>query len=302
MAINRISTFAVFQNTLSDVNQTQSRLFRTQDQISSGVKARDFEGISSKTEQFVDLEARVGKAKLYQEQNTQVKARLETTNVALDQIIQLTDEIEDLMVLRRNGALADNINFEQQLSDKRDSLIGELNSTFEGRFIFGGTRTNVQPVSEQIPANVQLGVPDNGYYQGTDENVTVRAQDNVEIEYNVRADAQGFQKLFASINTALHAHREGEENFMADAVDMVQDASRDIISVQATVNSTIVNLDQINERHQSLELYWRGVTETIAKTDVLAASTQVAVDQAVLQASFQVFSQVNQLRLSDFLN
>ena len=302
MAINRISTFAVFQNTLSDVNQTQSRLFRTQDQISSGVKARDFEGISSKTEQFVDLEARVGKAKLYQEQNSQVKARLETTNVALDQIIQLTDEIEDLMVLRRNGALADNINFEQQLSDKRDSLIGELNSTFEGRFIFGGTRTNVQPVSEQIPANVQLGVPDNGYYQGTDENVTVRAQDNVEIEYNVRADAQGFQKLFASINTALHAHREGEENFMADAVDMVQDASRDIISVQATVNSTIVNLDQINERHQSLELYWRGVTETIAKTDVLAASTQVAVDQAVLQASFQVFSQVNQLRLSDFLN
>ena len=302
MAINRISTFAVFQNTLSDVNQTQSRLFRTQDQISSGVKARDFEGISSKTEQFVDLEARVGKAKLYQEQNTQVKARLETTNVALDQIIQLTDEIEDLMVLRRNGALADNINFEQQLSDKRDSLIGELNSTFEGRFIFGGTRTNVQPVSEQIPANVQLGVPDNGYYQGTDENVTVRAQDNVEIEYNVRADAQGFQKLFASINTALHAHREGEENFMADAVDMVQEANRDIISVQATVNSTIVNLDQINERHQALELYWRGVTETIAKTDVLAASTQVAVDQAVLQASFQVFSQVNQLRLSDFLN
>ncbi|MBN67000.1 MAG: hypothetical protein CMM94_05480 [Rickettsiales bacterium] len=302
MAINRISTFAVFQNTLSDVNQTQSRLFRTQDQISSGVKARDFEGISSKTEQFVDLEARVGKAKLYQEQNSQVKARLETTNVALDQIIQLTDEIEDLMVLRRNGAMADNINFEQQLTDKRDSLIGELNSTFEGRFIFGGTRTNVAPVSQEIPANVELGVPDNGYYQGTDENVTVRAQDNVEIEYNVRADAQGFQKLFASINTALHAHREGEENFMADAVDMVQEANRDIISVQATVNSTIVNLDQINERHQALELYWRGVTETIAKTDVLAASTQVAVDQAVLQASFQVFSQVNQLRLSDYLN
>jgi flagellin-like hook-associated protein FlgL len=62
-----------------------------------------------------------------------------------------------------------------------------------------------------------------------------------------------------------------------------------------------VSLGEITDRHTSLSLYWKGVKENVIKTDLVAASTAVATDQAILQASFQTFAQVNRLRLLDFL-
>jgi len=68
------------------------------------------------------------------------------------------------------------------------------------------------------------------------------------------------------------------------------------------VDASIVDIQQINERHDASILYYKGVTEAIAKTDPVAASTDVAMDQTILTASFQTFSKISALNLSDYLN
>lgn len=303
MSLGRISTYAVFNNTLRNVNNTQSSLFGLQDQISSGLKTRNFEGLNGQVEQFVQLEGKIDKTKAYEQNNAVAISRLRTTDQALSQVVDVTDDIENLMVLRRNASFADKIAFEEQITAKMEAIASELNVKFDGRYLFGGTRTNTQPVitDPQIPMPLENGTLDTGYYQGSKEDIMLRADDQVLLNTSVRADNEAFQKIFGAVALALEGHTEEDDEILKQAIDMIQSAQADLTAVQATVNTNIITLTDINERHENLRLYWQGVTEEVSKTDILAASTQVAVDEAVLQASFQAFAGINQLRLVDFL-
>lgn len=302
MTIQRISTYAVHQGTLLDVNRVQTSLIDLQKQISSGFQTDTFEGLSGKVEHFTSLEAKIRKSTTYIEQNQVVLSRLNTMQTNIDRVIELADKMQDLIVLRRNPAAGNSLQFRQQMLSLRTAAVSELNSTFEGRYIFGGTRTNVPPVLDNpFQGPIAPGVPDDNYYQGSKENLIVRADDRYEIEYNIRADDLAFQQLFSAIEQALQGDLGDSDAVLADAQALITTGIESIISTQARVNSNIVALEEVNVRHQDLKLYWTGVKEELINTDLVSASTQVALDQAILQASFQAFARVNELRLADFL-
>lgn len=302
--ITRASTHAQLTRLIGDINTTQTRLFDAQNQLSSGLKTDSFSGFNGQVEQFVFLEAKIKTAVAYQENNAVNISRLETMKESLQQITNMADEMEDLLVLRRNPAIAQDISFGQQMRAKILAVAGELNTSFEGKYMFSGTRTNVPPVITEpsVPAPVENGVPDDGYYQGSKSDVTMRADDNVELDARVRADAEAFQKIFAAAHMSLEADAQDDDEMLQQSIDMLQEGLDGVIALESSINADILTITNITERQNSLELYWKGVTEELSKTDILSVSTQLSVDQTVLQASFQAFASINSLRLVDFLN
>ena len=301
MPIERISTRSVHQRTLVDFNRVQSHLLELQKQISSGIKTDDFKGLAGQVEQFTNLDGKIRKAVTYQESNEIVITRIQTANVAFDGMVETVNDIKNLLVQWRDPGLRPTLPFTQQMEAFKKTLTGQLNQTADGRFLFGGSRTDIPPVIDPLPAPVSVGTPDDSYYQGSKEDIIVRAQDNQEIRYNIRADNEAFQNVFAGMAMAAEAHALDDDERMITAFNMVNDGLQGIIALQAENNQNSVTIRQINDRHKSLQLYWQGVTEEVSKTDIVAASTEVAVDQAVLTATFQAFSSINRLRLSDFL-
>lgn len=302
MALERVSTYGTQQAVVRDFTSGQLRLANLQNQISSGYKASTYDELDGQVEQLSSLNDRIQSAKNYQESNTLILSRLKTTSKALDQTISIADNIKNLIVLRRspNG---DSLAFSQQMESLKKQLAATLNTNTEGRFIFGGTRTDTPPVTDPIPPTRETGTPDAGYYQGSAADVTARIDDGNEVTYNVRADDEGFQKLFAGIFEGLSGDSgsSGSDATLAHAYDLVQSGISRLTQVQATVNANVINVQQVNQKHAALETYYKGVAEEISKTDVLAASTQVSIEQGVLQATFQIFSRISNLRLSDFL-
>jgi flagellar hook-associated protein 3 FlgL len=216
-------------------------------------------------------------------------------------MINAVDNIEDLITTRRGPAAADSLNFEEQIRNLRELVSENLNTSVEGRYLFSGTRTDSPPMPDAHAITLQKGVLDTNYYAGSAENVTYRIDESTVNEFPVRGDDEAFQQIFAGINLAIEGHRAGSDTDLAAALDMVQDGLAGLVTAQTKVNSAIVNIDAINTRHNQSKLYFQGVSEQIIKTDVVAASTQLANDQAILQASYQAFSRLAQLRLSDFL-
>jgi len=99
--------------------------------------------------------------------------------------------------------------------------------------------------------------------------------------------------------------RKGDQTNSQDdlikAFNFAEQGLNEIISARAKVNANKVTLDQIVDRQTSLNLYWTGVKEEIVNADLVSVSTQVALNQGILQASFQSFARINSLRLVDFL-
>lgn len=301
MTLTRVSTYAIHQTTLTDVMRLQSRLANLQNQVSSGFKADNFQGLDGQVEAFIQFEAKMKKTQTLVNNNALIIARMQTTDVALEQIISIADDFQDLMVQRQNPVSGGSLQFEMTARSMLETIANQLNTAQEGRYLFGGSRTDVPPVKSGIPAPLAPGRPDDGYYQGSDTDLYARVQENFEIQYNVRANEEGFQKLLAAIHLGLQADASNDANLLQQATQLVTEALEDIIAIRARVQQNIVNVEEINSRHEQLNLYWKGMSERIIKTDILSASTEIALSEAILTASFQSFTSLNRLRLTDFL-
>ena len=301
--VERISTYALHQATLRDASRVQAELAKLQTQLSSGYKSQTFTGIASQTEQLLSLEAKISRSSVYSNNNKLIQTRLDSTNAALDQVISIGSDLKSLLAKQQNPATGlPSATFQLQLNNYWDSLAQSLNVSLEGRYLFSGDRTNIAAVdAEAFPTLVDGETPDDSYYTGSDQDVTANVDDNITLTYNIRANDPAFQKIMAGLALAKKSDIEGNATQLQSAYDLIQEGLSGVITLQSSVNSNKVSLDQINLRHQGLQLYWKGLKEDIVNTDLVSASTQVAVDQGILTAAFQSFARINSLSLSSFL-
>lgn len=302
MSVGRISTLALHQSTLRDASKVQVTLADLQQQLSSGSKAQDFAGLGgSASEQFLLLENKIAKTDTYVNDNNIVTTRLNTTDNVLSQVIDIASNLKSLISQRRNAA-SNSAAFPETLKGAWQSLASQLNTSLEGRYLFSGTSTDTPPVdTDNFPTIGKDGVPNDNYYQGSKNDVTLRADDNTEITYNVRADDPGIQKIFAGIAMAQKGHDDNSDEELSKAYDLIDQGLNGVIAAQSIVNQNKVAIDNINTRHDSFKLYFQGVKEEIGNADLVSVSTQVAINQGILQASFQAFAKINSLKLVDFL-
>ena len=300
MTINRVTNFAMTNRTLSDVGDVQKQLANLQQQISSGLKSQDFKGLNGQVEQYTQLQARISNATAFQNSNQNGIARLQTADHAAQQMVAIADDMEDLIVLARSPS-GNQSNLAQQMEGYLQSLASQLNMNFQGKFLFGGTNTGEPPIADILVAPVEIGVPDDSYYVGSKDNLTYHSDERETYDFPVRADHAAFQKIIAAAKQAISSLESGNTDEMAAALDLMQSGQGDLNSLRATLNTTILNVQGTSDRLKSMQLYWQGVNDSIANTDMVEASTQVANFEAVLQATFQVYAQLSRLRLADYL-
>lgn len=301
MAVSTVSTYSVLQSTINDVARVEAELQEQQMQLSSGQKARNFAGLGDQVQQYLSLDASIRRADQYLNDNQIIEDRIAATGTAISNIIDIGTVLQSLIAQRRTG-VGNSAAFFTQLQGIWSQLVGQLNTTVSNQYIFSGTVTNVAAVdATNFPTLQQDGVPDAGYYRGNDQDMTARPQDNNTIVYNVRADESGFQKLFAALVMARQGDANDSDTDLQAAYTLVQEGLREVINVQARVNANKVLFTSVDTQLRNTKLYWQGLQESIGNTDILSVSTQVAINQGILQAAFQAFAKISSLRLSDYL-
>lgn len=298
--IDNVSSYMLHQSTLRDITRTQNELAKQQMQLSSGNNSQYFSEMAGQVNQYLSLDASMARTSQYLADNTVIGSRLDATSSSLGQVITQIQSLQSLISSRRTGTSNDAA-FATQLDGLWQNITAQLNVSVSGQFIFSGTKLDTPAVSTTFPTLRVDGVPDTGYYQGSSYDLTARPQDNTVLQYNVRADAPGFQKVFAALAMAKTANNGGSDQQFEMAYDMAAAGLKDLIATQANVNANKVTLNNINQNHSTQQLYWKGIKEQIGNTDILAVSTQVSVNEGILQAAFQAFAKINSLRLSDFL-
>lgn len=296
----RIGSLAMLNDTMRDVAVSQKKLSVLQNQISSGNKSADFEGLNGSVEQFAQIASQIDRAKQFKANNAVNVAKLQTADGALSKITDIADEIKNKIV-GANSATIGTSNLVQVVGDLLNSLVGELNATYNGHYIFSGTDTVNPPVPDMNFSNTVVGVPDDNYYGGSRDDATLRADDRTDLTFPVRADAEAFQKIIAAAKQAIAAASNKDTDAMSRAQQLIQDGQSDLIALRSSIGSTVNNIQLIDDRLGAVSIYWIELSDSISKTDIVAASTEVASYQAILQASFQVYARLSQLRLSDYL-
>lgn len=305
MAVNPVSTYTLFQSTLGNVATVQNDLADLQNQLSSGQKSQNFQGLGSQATQYLDLQNKIATSEQYVNNNTLAANTLDVTNNSLTQVLKTVQDLTSQLSTHLNPATSNGSDFSLALKNIWQSLTSSLNATSNGKYVFSGSRTDTQAVNTQsFPTIQDEGVPDDSYYQGSSQDLTIQTQDGVVMAYNVRANDPAFQQIFAGLAMAQRSiNPDGSIDTakITNAYDLVQQGTQGVITLQSSVNNNKLTLTTTNTNLQSLQTYWKGLQQSIGNTDLVSVSTQVAVDQGILQAAFQAFAKINSLNLANFL-
>ncbi len=301
MPVATVSTYSVQQTTLNDVSKVENQLQNAQAQLSSGFASQDFAGMASNVSQYLSLDNVLGKVNQYLSDNKVVETRVNTTSTIIGQLITTGNSFQSLLSQRISG-VSNSAAFGTQVNGLWQTITGQLNTTLSGQFLFSGSATNKQAVdTNSFPSLLVPGTPDSGYYGGSNQDITARPQDNTEIIYNVRADNPAFQKLFAALSLAKQGDATNNSAMLSQAENLVQASLKDMGGLQATVNANAAQFSTIDNSLTNQQLYYKGVQEQVGNTDIVSVSTQLSINQGILQAAFQAFAKISSLRLSDYL-
>jgi flagellar hook-associated protein 3 FlgL len=279
---------------------TQARMRETQAQLGSGKRADRFRDIAAEADRLLSAKDVLRRNERYVHNNNIVDARLEVMEDATSSLIEIGDRLRTLLIQRLNSASAVPETLAVEAEQLLEEAVNQLNTSFAGRHLFAGSRTDAAPVALD-PAFADFGQPDDTYYRGDEVVLSVRADDDVEIGYGVTADAQGFRQLIGALRGAIEADRSLDDGLLEESLGLANRALGDIEDRRSEIGARRGMLERANTAHEDARLLLQSVVGGVEDVDLAEAVTRLAQHQVALQAAMMTLSRLQDLSLANYL-
>jgi flagellar hook-associated protein 3 FlgL len=320
--MTRISTFANSQLTLSRTLDTQRQMLDLQVQVSTGKKSQNYSAISTEAFRLVSLESAQARTKQYETNIAQVDKRLEVIETSVGQIFDVASRFKTVLQSALNGDGVSQLDTAQEAATARAQVAGLLNVQYGDRYLFSGTRTDTRPVEldgwtlPALPLTPPLATVEADYYRGDQVKLAVEADKDLNVTYGITADEPAFEYVLRAMHYVETAGTPADRDALETALALINSAlgtnsgdaalgadtlDRDLADLRANIGTTRKTLQDTATRLSDFSLYLDQSIGDIENVDVAAAISQLAVQQAQLEASYMTLARLSQLSLTQFL-
>lgn len=309
-----VDNISMTKQSLEHIRNAKDDYAKSVYQITSQNIARNYadlnEIISSKT--VVDLQSQISRINTYLNNNQITLNRVDFYDVSLGQVLSLMENVRRQMVLGRSPS-GSVLALDQIARATLQDLQTTLNTQFEGRYIYSGSKTTTAPVGDILHnSNLFRGEATSNYYRGNEELATARISDGVEVTYGINANAPAFKEFIAAMHEAILAYDQAQilpngyrlldEEYLSSAIDRVSDS---IILANKLCSNNRNNQVLIRQTKDNLTYVRDSLNDMLSDTlspkpdEILLKQTN---NMDVLQASYKTLNQLSQLSLHRYLN
>lgn len=139
---------------------------------------------------------------------------------------------------------------------------------------------------------------DADYYEGDQQILNLRVDDQYDVSYGILADNPAFQKLVQGLSMA--AGTENEDALVV-ALGFVSDAIDELPNVSSQIGLDIANIERYEERHEDFKVFASQAISDIETVDVPLTLAELKQHETALQASFIAISRASDLSLANYL-
>lgn len=321
----RITNKMLSSNFLYDMQNNLQNLKTLQGQLSSGKEIRRPSDDPFKVARAMQMHTDITSNKQY---NTNIKDTinwLDQTDTALNQLGSQFQRMRELMVSSGNAAYGSDER--QKIKDEVNGIISNisqtLNASFDGKYIFGGTRGTSKPVgiekkvTEEDNNIITYKASNGGDLTGAEETMKERLvteiSQGVTVEYNVTStdvlqftDGKGNSQDVRSILKNIVNHLDGNTSSDSDALagkdlEDIDTVINNILKLRSQVGAKTNAMDSAKEKNLDENL---NLTEILSETediDITEKTMQFATAQTVYIAALQTSAKVIQPTLMDYL-
>ena len=145
----RITSNILSTNYLRNMQKNLANMKTFQNQLASGKEIQRASENPYKALRSMQLNTEMSYNKQYNENIKDTTNWLDTTDTALSQIGNIFGRVETLLVSAGNGAYGqdERTSIQDEIKEKVNELSQVLNTSFDGSYIFGGTKTDSKPTT-----------------------------------------------------------------------------------------------------------------------------------------------------------
>ncbi len=187
----RVTNKMLSNSFLADMRTNLQYMQKLQQQMTSGKEIRRPSDDPFKVARAMQLHTDINTNKQYNENISDTINWLDTTDTALGQVGDVLQRVRELLISAGNAGYSENER--RAIKDEINEKVGEvsqiLNTSFDGKYIFGGTRGTTKPVD--VVAGSSLEAAKSGTIDLSSITENGELKDKVEIKIGFDSDGNG---------------------------------------------------------------------------------------------------------------
>jgi flagellar hook-associated protein 3 FlgL len=323
MVAMRVTHQMLVTTNLSNLQRGMSRLAAAQNAVSSGRQINKPSDDPAGTSQAMQLRDRLATEARYKKSAQDGIGWLSQADATMQSMMSTTQRVRDLAVRGlSNGAMSDTdrVALAKEVEGLRDALLGQVNSTYNGRPVFGGATKGSEafatagtPVPLVVDGEAILDSDGNPVmtveYAG-DSGSTKRivgdglTEDVTLVGDDVFSDDAGTTNIF-DLLARMADHIQGtaptDHDKLGADLAKLDDIMSNMRAAQAEVGTRYNKLEAVIS---TADLNYASLTNTLIDTenvDIATASIELASAEVAYQASMAATAKVIQPSLASFL-
>lgn len=307
--LDRVGTLSVSQGLITEYGRIQTRTVKLQSQISSGKVGDSLADVKDKASVLVAAKQRAAGVDSLLAATKEVSTRLDLQDLHLQKLTDITTRLRasvgDAISTGRSGA------FMEEVRGLYAEAVGVLNDRLNGNYLYGGTRTDVAPVSATDLAALVAAPSVASVLRNSDQVMTVNIDQGETVTVGVTASevATDLLQMFKDIAGFDQGPSGPLSSMLTPAqVTFLTNANVQIPSIQngiaefAALNGTRhEQVQRAAERHEAMSAYFTKFIGDIEDVDLAEAVARLNRDQVAAEASGRMIAQLSETNLLKFL-
>lgn len=307
--MTRIASFGqqnlLIQNTL----RNQSRLFETQQQVTTGKKASSFRSLSPDVQASLSARRSRSATATFLETVKSVRQTVDFYDVQLSAVSGAAEGLQD--AIRTAIAQEDARGLISELKQSFSSIVSALNTRINGVFIFGGSNSDQPPVNVTTIADLQgLASASDAFDNNSDKQKAVVAE-GIELTYGIVASDVADKiltsiKAIADFDSGAGGPLDGpltaaQRSFLEGELANLDTAIGDARAKQVENGLNANRLKEVQQQHEEAFNFLDGLVSELEDVNMAEAISRLNQNQVALEASFRAIGTLSQLTLVNFL-
>ncbi len=293
----RVTESTIATNFLFNVNKSRERIVQLQSQLATGKRVLRPSDDPQAADIILRLNGSIARNEQFEKNVTNGLALVETTESALDQFSNHLLEIKELLVRIKGTAEPDSLKtYAEQLDLILSDLVDIANTKFDGKYIFGGTRTLTPPYALAADRSAVTENPN-----GVTGSIEFQVAEGIKQVVNINGqEAFGGTQIFDAIIALRDDLRGGTlpSGAQADQIDTFVDS---ITNVGSKAGSMYTNLAAVQARLYDQRIELMGLLSIHQDTDIAESTLRLKHEEIMLDAALNTGARILPKSLLDFL-
>src|SRR5699024_4390273 len=212
---------------------------------------------------------------------------------ALDKATKAMHRMEELAVQAANDSMTpdERISIKREVEQLRDQMIDVANTSVNGRYIFNGTDTDIEPIQE---GQIEAGA-------GRDKEVEVEIAKGIRIPVNISPDQMFDQELLNNMNKFIDALEHNNQAGIDQSIKELNGSMLKIVQGRAELGARMNRLELIEDRLEHQAIIAEDIMKTNEGVDFEETVTNLLTQEVIHRAALAAGSKIIQPSLVDFL-